>query len=178
MTLKSKNLALLLGMAFVIVTAIALFMVGYSSSSAATPVGATSQDARQFSISVNFTNATSTFIQNNTGNDLFVTATKLLCTNVGTSNTSYTGVGLASWQFTVGTTSTNVTGTATIRSFAPTMNNFAVSTSTGNLEVASTTLVTATSSNAAIWNAGSYMAFQTNATNTAQCTVGVDVTST
>ena len=139
----------------------------------ASPVGATFANAKFAGVTVSFANATTTWIQNQTGNDLYVSATKIGCEGVGTSNTPYTGTGLASWQFTVGTTSSATQGTTIKQSFADVMQNFVVSTSTGNLLVSSSTLATATSSNAMVWNAGAYMQFATNATNTAVCTVGV-----
>lgn len=141
----------------------------------ASPTGSTFTAEQQASVTVNFATATSTFIQNVSGNDYYVTATKILCNGVGSSNTPYTGTGLASWQFTVGTSSTNVAG-FTFHPYAGTMVNFAVATATPQLIVASSTLATATSSIPSIWPAGSFMEFQSNATNTAVCTIGVNVT--
>jgi len=177
MKIVSKNYLLVIGALIAMVLIGTLFVLGASRILAASPAGSTSQDAKQWSIIANFSNATTTYMLNNSGNDLLVTATKVLCENVSNSQTSYTGAGLASWQFTVGTTSTNVPGATVTRSAVQLLNAVAMSTSTQNMMFASSSVVTATSSKAMVWNANSYMAFQANATNTAQCTVGVDVTS-
>lgn len=117
-------------------------------------------------------NATSTSILNTTGNDLYITGEKLLCENVGTSKTAYTGAGLASVTFTAATSSTAApainanTNTLPVMTLATSSVQFTLSSSTagtpGNGLVSN------------LWLAGSYLTFFANATNTANCTVGVD----
>lgn len=116
-------------------------------------------------------NGTSTSVLNSDANDRFVTAVKLGCENVGTSNTAYTGTGLISLQLTIGTTTTSAPATI------PTNKNllanaFVVSTSTVNLTVASSSAAFGNQLST-LWPAGSYMTFWLNATNTATCTIGV-----
>lgn len=146
------------------------------SLGAASPVGSNFSNAKFAGVTISLVtpgaNGTSTSILNTDVYDRYVTATKIGCQVVGTSQTAYTGAGLSSLQFSVGTTSTSAPGTHI--SWANVMKNFAVSTSTVDLLVSSSTLATATSTLASVWPTGSYMTFSTNATNTAQCTVGVD----
>jgi hypothetical protein len=147
------------------------------------PSGSTGQSARQYNAyGVNLAtpgaNGTSTSILNNSGNDLYVTALKVGCENVGTSKTAYTGAGLTNAGLTVNVGTTSTAAPASVAyTFPVTGSAFALSTSTTNLEVSSSTLLIATSSNAAVWNAGTYMTFFVNATNTATCTFGVDAFS-
>lgn len=171
-----KNILLVL-VGLVVIGVVTFLGITYPkavSNFGASAVGSTFQVANQYGVTINFATATTTYIQNTSAVDRYISATKVGCEGVGSSQTAYTGTGLASWQLTVATSSTNVSGTAPSLGAAALTNAFVLGTSTTNLLVASSTLLTATSSNAAIWPAGSYLAFQTNATNTAVCTVSVD----
>lgn len=142
-----------------------------------TTQGATGNTARQASIyGVNLAapgaNATSSSILNPTGQDVYVSVIRAGCEGVGTSKTAYSGTGLASLTFSVATTST----AAPIAQGAGTMNGgvFTIGTSTGNYIIASSTTGGASASYTLIWNAGSYLTFFTNATNSAVCTFAAD----
>ena len=114
--------------------------------------------------------ATSTSILNTDAYDRYVSEFKVGCEKVGTSYVANTGAGLASWQISVGTTTT--ASPAAFSSFAAVATNFVLSTSSTNVLAASSTLATG-SQNATIWPTNTYMTFAFNATNTAACTVGV-----
>lgn len=142
--------------------------------------GSTGSTARQFNVyGVNLAapgaNATSSSILNTTGNDLYITSVKSGCENVGTSKAAYSGTGgIAALTFSVATTST----AAPIAQGANTLNGgtFTIATSSVYFTSASSTAVQS-GSFTAIWAAGSYLTFFTNATNTAVCTFGVDAFS-
>jgi hypothetical protein len=142
--------------------------------------GGTGSTARQFNVyGVNLAapgnNATSSSVLNNTGNDLYVTGVKIGCEGVGTSKTAYTGTGLAALTVTVGTTTFAATSSASLTPIAT-----AITMATGSvdfLSASSTQILAGNAQYLDIWNAGTYMNFFTNATNTAVCTFGVDTTS-
>lgn len=143
---------------------------------ATSPAGSTFSNAKYYGIAINLAspgaNGTSTSITNTDSNDRYVVATKIGCENVGSSRTAYTGAGLASLQISVGTTSTSAP--ITFSSVFPVVLNQVISTSTQNYLFASSTLVTATTSNAIVWPTGTALTFSFNATNTAACTIGVE----
>lgn len=148
--------------------------LGQSSS------GTTFNTAKFAGVSVNLAspgaNGTSTSILNGDANDRYVTAVKVGCSGVGTSNTAYTGTGLANLLLTVATSST--AAPATLIGFADVVQNMTIPTTTTRALVASSTsgsnAPAASSSLQAVWPAGAYMTFSTNATNTATCIFGVD----
>ncbi len=115
-------------------------------------------------------NATSTSITNTDSTDRYVTGYRIACQGVGTSQTAYTGAGLAALLVKIGTTTTAAPATfSTAVGVNP--GGWTVSTSTVNTGVASTT---SQLGNGALWRTGEIMTFSFNATNTAVCTVGVD----
>lgn len=148
-----------------------------------TTQGATGNTARQANIyGVNLAtpgaNATSSSILNPTGQDVYITAFKAGCTGIGSSNTAYTGSGLAALTVKLATTSTaapaNITNANLIGGAG-----VIIATSTPQFMIASTTsagTAAAPGSGAiyGIWTANSYITFQVNATNSAVCTFGVD----
>lgn len=144
------------------------------------PQGSTFGDPKVAAVAVNLAspgaNATSSSILNTDSNDRFVTGWMLNCANVGTSKTAYTGAGLANLTMYVGTTSASAPATtgATTAFWTPVISAYNVPTSTLSFAMGSSTSVSATSTLAALWPAGSYMTFIFNATNTAACTVGVN----
>lgn len=139
------------------------------------PSGSTFSSAKFAAVAINLANpganGTSTSILNTDANDRYVSAFKVGCEAVGSSKTAYTGAGLAALLISVGTTTT--AAPASFTSFAAVATNFTLGTSSTNLLVASSTLLTGTE-NAAIWPTNTYMTFYFNATNTAVCSVGVD----
>lgn len=143
---------------------------------AISPTGATFTTSKTAGIAMNLANpgqnGTSSSLLNTDSNDRYISSDHIGCENVGTSRTAYTGAALANLQLSIGTTTTGTS--SSFSSVFPTMLNFNLGTSTVNLLVSSSTLLTATSSNAAVWPAGTYLTFSFNATNTAMCTVGVD----
>ncbi len=137
--------------------------------------GSTFDTAKQASITVDMSAvATSSSILNSSTNDRFVTGVKIGCESVGTSQSYVTGSAIAKLTLTVATTST--ASPVTTRSNTNVVGVVDLATSTPNFVTASSTTALAASASAVnnIWLAGSYMTFYTNATNTAQCTFGVD----
>lgn len=141
------------------------------------PSGTTFGDAKFAAVSINLANpganGTSTSLINTDGTDRYVSAVKVGCEGIGTSQTAYTGTGLAALTMKVGTTSTS--NPASFLSFAAISNTgITISTSTVDTMISSSTLLVATSSLAAVWPSNTPMTFYFNATNTAQCAIGVD----
>lgn len=124
--------------------------------------------------------ATSSSILNSDSNDRYVTNVRVGCASIGTSLTAYSGAALATLTLTVGTTSSsapaNVSLWSTVAKFVvPTSSPaFVLSTTTTPVAAGGAGAGTATTTMALVWNAGTYMTFAWNATNTAACTVGVD----
>ena len=146
----------------------------------ATTQGSTFSNAKQGSVVVSLANpganATSSSVLNPSTSDWYITAVKAACEGVGSSNTAYSGAGLAALTLKIATTSTaapaangntNLVGTAAL-TIATTTAQFVISSSTAGIGLGNTTSI----SN--IWAAGSYETFTFNATNTAACTVGLD----
>ncbi len=165
--------------AFVVLAALAVgayFYPGTSqnlgNSSPGTNFNTEKQAAVAISLATPGAGATSTSILNTDAGSRYISSFKVGCSNVGTSQTAYTGTGLSSLQLTIATTATANPATIPV-GFADVANAFALGTGTVNLLVASSTLTTATSSLAAIWHAGENLTFWFNATNTAACTIGV-----
>lgn len=167
----------ILGLGLVVVAAIALVVLYASHNSVqlgTSPQGSTGSTARQYNVyGVNLasagTNATSSSILNSTGNDLYVTAIKAGCEGVGSSPS------VSSLTLSVSTTSTAApaaVGTNLVGGSALT-----IATATPRFVAASSTVTTGSGSALNIWPAATYMTFQTNATNTAVCTFGVDAFS-
>lgn len=113
--------------------------------------------------------ATSSSILNTDTTDRIIMDSFAACTGFGTSNTAYTGTGLASLLIRMATTSTSAPANLTNTNYA------------ANLTIATTTAVGYTASStegiltgySRIWPTGTYLTIQPNATNTAACTVGV-----
>lgn len=142
----------------------------------ASPAGSTFATSKTAGVAVNLANpganGTSTSILNTDTNDRYVSSFHVGCENVGTSKTAYAGAGLANLQISIGTTT--APSPASFLSAAPVAVNFSIPTTTVDYLVSSSTLLTATSTLAAVWPTGTYMTFFFNATNTAACTAGVD----
>jgi hypothetical protein len=135
------------------------------------PVGTEFGTAKLASInwSLASASATTTSLYNNDRNDRVITDSFLACDTVGTSQTAYTGAGLAALTLKAATTTTAAPAIVSNTNLA--LNVSAVATSSVNVYVASSTEPAATMNR--IWPAGSYLSFFTNATNTAQCITGV-----
>lgn len=153
-----------------------------------TPQGGTTTSASFYSIAANLAtpgaNATSSSILNPTGNDLYATTIRVGCENIGSSFTPYTGVGTTSAGLTlsIATSSTaapatnantNLVGGGTIV-IATSSPQFGIATST---MAATGAGIGGSGKPYIIWGAGTYMTFTASATNTAQCTYGVDAFS-
>lgn len=139
------------------------------------PTSSTFGTAKFAGIAVNLANpganATSSSVLNTDANDRYVTVMRYACQNIGTSKTAYTGSGLQSLNVTAATSSTAAPATnANTNSVQSGPTN--IGTSTTQFAVASST--SGSSNISLVWASGSYMTFSTNATNTAQCTFGVD----
>lgn len=158
-----------------LVSAFVVVMLPHSSPSSlggAAPTGATFDNGSFAGIVMAplTGTATTSSILNNSGSDRYVYDSRLACNGLGTSQTAYTGAGLASLTLLIGTSST--ASPAALTPFAR-VASLTVATGTSMTVMASSTTATATSTLPAIWTAGSYMSFSFNATNTAACTVGV-----
>lgn len=139
--------------------------------------GSTFSSAKFAGIAVNLNapgaNATSSSLLNTDANDRYVTALKGGCEVVGTSQTAYTGAGLASLTLFAATTSTAAPATVSNTNKVG-GGNLTIGTSTPNFTISSTTAAGGSNAVYNIWPAGSYLTFTTNATNTAVCTFGAD----
>ena len=103
---------------------------------------------------------------------------QLSCTGVGTSQTAYTGTGLASVTIKLATTSTSYSSNTPTSNTLVSNTNLAVSTtlatSSAITTIASTTQAVGGASGVSqLLLGGSYATFFTNATNTAVCNIGV-----
>lgn len=151
--------------------------VTLTAGNVTSPAGSTFGTAKFYGVAVNLANpganGTSTTLVNTDATDRFITSTKVGCEGIGTSLTAYAGAGLSSLQLSIGTTTS--ASPITFNTFAAVALNLNLATTTTNLLFSSTTIATATSSNAAVWHSGENLTFYFNATNTAACTVGVDV---
>lgn len=173
MTTLKKGILALFGVA-AILGAVAFF--GYSPflkeviQTFGSPTGTTFTTAKVAAIDMTPATlaATSSSILNTDASNRFVENLEADCTGVGTSYTTLTGAGLASWVVTVATTSVANDGsqgnantfTGTIATTTPFSLLSSVIASTG-------TAVTY------VWAPGTYMTFSLNATNTAACIIGV-----
>lgn len=162
----------LIGLALVIAIAGA-YAVGFKypeiPANFGSPIGTTFQTQKAPAITFSPTTGTSTSIQNNTGSDQYVMKNQIVCTNIGTSRTAFTGAALASLTLTLATSST---GTGVVPIVNPILLNFTVPTTSPIFLMGSSTTDTASSS-AIDWTAGSWLMWGFNATNTAVCTLGV-----
>lgn len=141
--------------------------------------GSTFGSAKFAGIAVNLAapgaNATSSSLYNNDSGDRYISSIKAGCEGVGSSNTAYSGAGLAALTLSVATSSTA----------APATNGNAIKVGGGTVTLGTSTPFFAVSTSTIgtsggipafyfVWNTGTYLTFTTNATNTALCTFGVD----
>jgi hypothetical protein len=174
----NKNTLIAIGV-IVVLLALGIFYFGMSKSSVqgtASPQGTSLNDTKQAAVTINLANpganATSTSILNTDGNDRFITSEHAVCEGVGTSQTAYTGAGLASLTLKMATSSTAAPTTNANTNTLPTVT---VSTTTPNFGISSSTVATPGNNLVSnVWAAGSYLTISANATNTALCTVGVN----
>ncbi len=142
------------------------------------PVGSTFSTSKFAAVAVNLANVgangTSTSILNTDTSDRYPISIDLGCEGVGTSQTAYSGTGLAALTLSVATSSTanplpsnantNYVGAATL----------VIPTSTVQVAISSSTAaLPGNTRSGVVWGAGTYMTFTFNATNTAACSVGV-----
>lgn len=113
---------------------------------------------------------TSTALYNGDANDRIISSTFAFCSGLGTSQTAFTGTGLKSLSMLAATSSdgggllsnTNYVYQGDIATSSPYF--FEASTTPGK--------VNSTNQGLRTWAAGTYLMFQVNATNTANCIVG------
>lgn len=146
--------------------------------------------------------ATSTSLLNSTGNDLYIATNFVYCENATSTFTPYTGTGLAAngWTIQGATTSTSGAPASQATLGLNFFMNDKIATGTniaggapfsGGVIVLASSTLNASSSNQAsaaltanynnagangwqyVWPSGTYITFWSNATTTAQCTVGV-----
>lgn len=112
--------------------------------------------------------ATTTSIQNTDSQDRIIITTEAFCSGLGTSQTAYTGAGLAALTFQAATTST--AAPASLGGNTNYLMNSTIATSTSESYTSTSTPVIP---DARRWAAGSWVTFSTNATNTGSCIVDV-----
>lgn len=143
------------------------------------PSGSTFGNALEASITWQpATGATTTSILNTSTQDRYIKSEQYMCTGLGSSVTGYTGGGLTSsgWLIDSATTSaanTEIIIPATVgflqSQVIATTSSYGSFLSTSTPEVGGGSPLT---DRYRIWNAGSYLTFEVNATNTATCTIG------
>lgn len=161
-----------------VVVVIAAVFVGISVrpesvGGAPSPVGTTFNTAKIAATewSIFSASATTTSLYNGDATDRYISSEFSFCTGLGTSQTAYTGTGLAALTFTAATTSTSAPAVLSAVNTNYIFNS-TIATSTAVGFVASTT-EGVLSGYSRVWPSASYLTFSTNATNTAQCLVGV-----
>lgn len=168
----------ILGIGLVLVAIIAIG--GYFYPKQAHPLGSnggTNIDAKQIeAVSWDLSTGTSTSVLVPT--NMTASQFQLSCTGVGTSQTAYTGAGLASLTLKLATTSTSHTSDTPTSNTSVSNTNLAVSTTIATSSPITTIASTTQSVGGAagvsqLLLAGSYATFFTNATNTAVCNIGV-----
>lgn len=165
--------------AVLLATAVVMVFDKPEQLAAASPAGTTSNTSRFASIAVNLAapgaNATSSSILNTDANDRYISTLKVGCEVVGTSQTAYTGAGLATLTVFAATTSTAAPATVSNTNKVG-GGNVTIATSTVQFGISTSTIGAATGNSQIymIWPAGSYLTFTANATNTALCTFGAD----
>lgn len=137
-------------------------------------VGSTFSNAKYYAINAAFTSGTSTSILNGDANDRIVTSLRYACSGIGTSQRGFVGGGLNQWVLQAATSSSATASTTNTNLVF----NTAIPTTTVLAQMSSSTQVLGGNFPNNIWASGSYLVFYANATNTAACTVGVDVLAT
>ena len=141
-------------------------------------VGTTFTVQKQLSVIMSLANGTTTSVVNSNAYDEYLTSFNYACTGVGTSQTAYSGAGLANLTVKAATTTTNLSASTPTSNTAANAN---LSLTTSNISTSTATTVVASSSiqdittSFMIVPAGSYLTFITNATNTATCTFAAEV---
>lgn len=107
--------------------------------------------------------ATTTSMLNTDTQDRIIITSEIFCSSVGTSQTAYTGTGLANLTFSIATTSTSAPVALGNTNYI--LNNN-MTTSTVETYVSSSTPYAVDYRR---WAVGSYITISANATNTAQC---------
>lgn len=157
----------------------------------ASTTGATWTTPKTSQISLSLASATSSNIYNGTGQDVFVSDVFWACSNATTSYTAYTGAGLASLVLRAATSSTaaSTTNGNLIIDASVATGTTAEGTAGFGYIFTSTTTIAATWATAGkpfvsggnwdsyVWPSATYIQFWSNATNTAQCTAGVNYIS-
>lgn len=140
----------------------------------ASPVGTQAGTAKLATINWSLaTNAaTTTSIFNNDRQDRIIQGSFIACTLVGTSKTPLTGTGLAA--LTVSSATSSTANPSTLTNANKVMNATTVATSSPWVLATAS----APSGSTLVWPTQTYLSFASNATNTAQCVVGVNYLGT
>lgn len=165
-----KVIALVIG---IVAIGGAYFFPQYSGSLGNSPVGTEfgTQKIAAVAWSLSSGSATSTSLYNSDQNDRVIESSFVACDTVGTSRTAYTGTGLASLIVRAATTTTEAPAIVTNTNYAVNISPLATSTP---VVLTSSSTEGVLGGYSRVWPAGSYLTFFSNATNTAQCTVGVE----
>lgn len=143
-----------------------------NSFGAASPTGSTFNNAKiaMATVDLSAVAGTSTAILNGDVSDRIVSEGLFDCNTVGTSRTFSTGAGLSALTFTISTSSSATNNTNVNTNYI--LQTDVATTSTELYSASGTPGLTGT---AAIrrWATGSYLIIGSNATNTANCTIGV-----
>lgn len=179
--MNNKNLAILAVIALLVAVGGYFFpKTGLVGAAAPSSVGATFLTAKVATIewSLAGPTATTTSILNSDATDREIESVKVVCSGMGTSLTPLTGVGLITLQLKAATTSTSVP--SIISNTNTLLTSAVISTSTADFYLSTSSPgLAGTGGNdyVRVWGTGSYLSFSTNATNTAQCLVGVSYLS-
>lgn len=148
---------------------------------AGSPTNSTFGTQKVLGVIMDMSQGTSTSIQNNSASSVVATTLNYACTGVGTSQTAYTGVGLASVSIKIATTSVTSTGSTPTSNVAVGNTNLMVSTTlattTSSTLVSSSTVAIGGTVLNAIIPSGAFVTVFTNATNTALCSINLDTIS-
>lgn len=115
---------------------------------------------------------TTSSLLNSDGNDRVITSVDTACSGLGTSQTAYSGSGLAALNFQIATTSTSAPVTLGNTNYI--YNSTIATSSTTFYESTSTPGLTAGNLQVRRWPASTYVTVSSNATNTAACIINVN----
>lgn len=173
--MKTKKILFLLVALIVVVGCLIYFFPRNQLAGTVSTAGSSFNTARYAGVSIDASvtgsTGTSSSITNLDATDRYITGVRGACQNVGTSKSAM-GAGIASWQISIGTTSS--ANPISFSSAVAVAVGSIIPTSTASTVFSTSTQQIATSTNATLWATGVPLTFFLNATNTAQCTFGVD----
>lgn len=172
----------IVSIALIVVAIVSVFGLIYpknvKDSSVGSAVGSTFSTAKESAITWQPGNgATTTSLLNDSGYDRYIKSVQVMCTGVGTSLTAVTGAGLTSNGLTMSAATTSTSAPAVFSTSNGFLQSQVIATTSPNGVFFATSTPQLGGGSpftdyTRIWNSGSYLTFQTNATNTMTCTAG------